>query len=100
MAQQCTWRTFEADQAIISRDADDHNVYLIVSGRVRALFERHELEVEDDPPIPVPAFRCRWCGFPAVTDTPDDIPDHSCSGPPARTTARNVPPPPFSHAQP
>lgn len=35
LAQQCTWRTFEADQAIISRDADDHNVYLIVSGRVR-----------------------------------------------------------------
>lgn len=69
-----------------------------VSGRMRALFERHELEVGDDPPVTVPAFRCRWCGFTAVTDTPDDIPDHSCSGPQRQTTARNVPPPPFSHA--
>ncbi len=71
-----------------------------VSGRMRALFERHELPVADDPHDTVPAFRCRWCGFTAVTDTPDDIPDHACSGPPAQAAARNVPPPPFSHAGP
>ncbi len=71
-----------------------------VSGRVRVLFERHELEVDDDPPFSVPAFRCRWCGFTVVTDTLDDIPDHSCSGPQPQASARNVPPPPFSHAPP
>ena len=71
-----------------------------VSGRMALLFERHELEVDGDPSFTVPAFRCRWCGFTVVTDTPDDIPDHSCSGPPAQTSARNVPPPPFSHAPP
>jgi hypothetical protein len=71
-----------------------------VSGRVRVLFERHDLAVESDPPATVPAFRCRWCGFTVGTDTADDIPDHACSGPPAQTSVRNVPPPPFSHAPP
>lgn len=36
LARQCVWRTFEPDQPIISRDADDRSVYFIVSGRVRA----------------------------------------------------------------
>jgi len=36
LARQCAWRTFEIDQPIISRDADDRSVYFIVSGRVRA----------------------------------------------------------------
>ena len=71
-----------------------------VSGRVRLLFERHELTLDGDPPVAVPAFRCRWCGFTVVTDTPDDLPDHACSGPPAEAAVRNVPPPPFSHAGP
>lgn len=35
LARQCAWRSVEAGQPIISRDADDRNVYLIVSGRVR-----------------------------------------------------------------
>ena len=71
-----------------------------VSGRMRPLFERHELPLADDPHDTVPAFRCRWCGFTVVTDTPDDIPDHACSGPQPHASARNVPPPPFSHAPP
>jgi CRP-like cAMP-binding protein len=36
LARECTWRRFEPDQYIISRDADDHNAYFIISGRVRA----------------------------------------------------------------
>ena len=35
LAQQCRWRRFEAGQRVISRDAQDKDVYLIVSGRVR-----------------------------------------------------------------
>ncbi len=73
-----------------------------VSGRMRVLFERHEIEVPGDgnePTVSVPAFRCRWCGFTAVTDTSDDIPDHSCSGPVEVTTGRTFPPAPLSHSQ-
>ncbi len=71
-----------------------------VSGRMRVLFQRHEIEVEGDgePAVTVPAYRCRWCGFTAVTDTSDDIPDHACSGPVQKEEARNYPPPPLSHA--
>ena len=36
LARECTWRRFEPDQFIITRDADDHNAYFIISGRVRA----------------------------------------------------------------
>lgn len=55
---------------------------VLVSGTMRMLFERHELEVTDDPPVKVPAFRCRWCGFTVVTDAPGPLPDHDCKGPP------------------
>jgi hypothetical protein len=69
-----------------------------VSGTVRVLFERHELEVPGDPPVKVPAFRCRWCDFTVVTDESSGLPDHACDGPAAREAYRNVPPPPYSHA--
>jgi CRP-like cAMP-binding protein len=35
LARQCRWRRFVADERIISRDAPDNDVYLIISGRVR-----------------------------------------------------------------
>jgi CRP-like cAMP-binding protein len=35
LAQQCRWRRFEAGQRVVSRDAQDHDVYLIVAGKVR-----------------------------------------------------------------
>ncbi len=34
-ARECAWRTFAPEQQIISREADDRDLYLIVSGRVR-----------------------------------------------------------------
>jgi CRP/FNR family transcriptional regulator, cyclic AMP receptor protein len=35
LAQQCRWRRIPAEQRVISRAAQDQDVYLIVSGRVR-----------------------------------------------------------------
>ena len=35
LARQCRWRRFTADQRVVSRDASDNDVYLIVSGQVR-----------------------------------------------------------------
>lgn len=35
LAQQCHWRRFTPGQRVISREAADHDVYLIVAGRVR-----------------------------------------------------------------
>src|SRR3954467_15494461 len=35
LARQCVWRNCEAGKRIISRNADDRDVYLLVSGRVR-----------------------------------------------------------------
>jgi len=35
LAQQCRWRRFASGQRVISRDAPDHDVYLIVGGKVR-----------------------------------------------------------------
>ena len=35
LAQGCQWRRFTAGQRVISRDAQDHDVYLIVAGKVR-----------------------------------------------------------------
>lgn len=35
IARECAWRNYEAGQHIISRDAGDRDVYLIVSGRAR-----------------------------------------------------------------
>jgi CRP-like cAMP-binding protein len=35
IARECAWRNFEPGQRIISRDAPDRDLYLIVSGRVR-----------------------------------------------------------------
>jgi hypothetical protein len=67
-----------------------------VSGRVRVLFERHELTVDDG--LSVPAFRCRWCGFTVVVDTPDELPDHGCTGPEASASYRGMPAPPLSHS--
>jgi CRP/FNR family cyclic AMP-dependent transcriptional regulator len=36
IAGECTWRRYARDQQIVSREANDRDVYLIVSGRVRA----------------------------------------------------------------
>jgi CRP/FNR family transcriptional regulator, cyclic AMP receptor protein len=36
LARQCRWRRYAAGQQVISRDAADSDVYLIVSGQVRA----------------------------------------------------------------
>jgi CRP-like cAMP-binding protein len=35
LARQCRWRRYRADERIISREAPDSDVYLIVGGRVR-----------------------------------------------------------------
>jgi CRP-like cAMP-binding protein len=35
LARQCRWRRFKSEEQIISREAADNDVYLIVSGRVR-----------------------------------------------------------------
>jgi CRP-like cAMP-binding protein len=35
IARECAWRNYEAEQRVISRDAPDRDLYLIVSGRVR-----------------------------------------------------------------
>jgi CRP-like cAMP-binding protein len=35
LARQCRWRRYAADERIISREAPDNDVYLVVSGRVR-----------------------------------------------------------------
>ena len=35
LAQQCRWRRFPVGQRVISREADDHDVYLIIGGKVR-----------------------------------------------------------------
>jgi CRP-like cAMP-binding protein len=35
VARQCRWRRYQPEQRIISREASDNDVYLIVSGRVR-----------------------------------------------------------------
>jgi CRP-like cAMP-binding protein len=35
LARECRWRRYAADERIISREAHDNDVYLIVSGRVR-----------------------------------------------------------------
>jgi CRP-like cAMP-binding protein len=35
LAQECRWRRVLAGQRVISRDAQDHDVYLIVGGKVR-----------------------------------------------------------------
>src|SRR4051812_40660925 len=35
LAQKCRWRRFKPDQRVISREAADTDVYLIISGRVR-----------------------------------------------------------------
>jgi hypothetical protein len=68
-----------------------------VSGRMHVLFERHEVSVGGEDADTVPAFSCRWCGFTVVTDTPDDLPDHTCSGPRHEPTFRGEPPPAMSH---
>ncbi len=70
-----------------------------VSGRMRMLFERHDLAVEGDPPLSVPAFRCRWCGFTVVVDVADELPDHSCTGPAPKAGYRGLPAPPMSHSR-
>src|SRR5919106_1370412 len=35
IARECVWRNFEAGKRIISRNAGDRDVYLLVSGKVR-----------------------------------------------------------------
>ena len=35
LARQCVWRNYQAGKRIISRNADDRDVYMLVSGRVR-----------------------------------------------------------------
>ncbi len=59
------------------------NVY--VSGRMRILFDLREVPVaDDDPDLTVRSYVCKWCGWTAYVDDPSLIPDHECSGPPAR----------------
>jgi len=36
LAEPCTWRRFEAGQRVLSKDARDRDVYLVISGSVRA----------------------------------------------------------------
>jgi CRP-like cAMP-binding protein len=36
LAQQCRWRRFTGGQRVVSREAQDRDVYLIIAGRVRA----------------------------------------------------------------
>jgi CRP/FNR family transcriptional regulator, cyclic AMP receptor protein len=36
LAQQCRWRRFTNGQRVVSREAQDRDVYLIIAGRVRA----------------------------------------------------------------
>jgi CRP-like cAMP-binding protein len=36
LAQQCRWRRFTHGQRVVSREAQDRDVYLIIAGRVRA----------------------------------------------------------------
>jgi|RhiMethySRZTD1v2_1073278.scaffolds.fasta_scaffold74447_3 CRP-like cAMP-binding protein len=36
LAQQCRWRRFTDGQRVVSREAQDRDVYLIIAGRVRA----------------------------------------------------------------
>ncbi len=68
-----------------------------VSGRVRLLFDREEIPVDGDPNVTVAAFRCRWCGFTVVADSPDDLPDHGCSGPSPEPRFRGAAVPAMSH---
>ena len=35
LAQQCRWRRFTHGQRVVSREAPDRDVYLIIAGRVR-----------------------------------------------------------------
>jgi CRP-like cAMP-binding protein len=35
LARECAWRRYAAEQRIISRDAPDRDVYLLIAGRVR-----------------------------------------------------------------
>lgn len=35
LAQQCRWRHCSAGQRIVARDSEDHDIYMIVSGKVR-----------------------------------------------------------------
>ncbi len=69
-----------------------------VSGKVRLLFDRQELMVDDDPAVTVAAFRCRWCGFTVVADAPDDLPDHGCCGPSPEPRFRGAAVPPLTHS--
>jgi CRP-like cAMP-binding protein len=41
LARQCVWRHYEAGKRIISRDAADRDVYLLVAGRVRITTYSH-----------------------------------------------------------
>ncbi len=69
-----------------------------VSGKMRLLFDRQEIPVDPaDPNVTVAAFRCRWCGFTVVTDAPDDLPDHGCSGPSPEPRFRGAAVPAMSH---
>jgi CRP-like cAMP-binding protein len=45
LARQCVWRNYEAGKRIISRNADDRDVYLLVSGRVRITPTRRAAQV-------------------------------------------------------
>jgi hypothetical protein len=55
----------------------------VVSGRMRVLFDRREIAVDESGDIRVDSFVCKWCGFTAVVDDPALIPDHECHGPAA-----------------
>src|SRR5690242_15116664 len=41
LARQCIWRNYEAGKRIISRNAQDRDVYFLVSGKVRITTYSH-----------------------------------------------------------
>ncbi len=57
---------------------------VFVSGRMRVLFDRREVPLDDEGDETVASFVCKWCGFTAFVDDPSLIPDHECYGPRGR----------------
>jgi CRP-like cAMP-binding protein len=52
LARECSWRTFDPEQTIIARDADDRNVYFIISGRVQVtMYSRRGRQVTFDDQV-------------------------------------------------
>ncbi len=54
---------------------------IFVSGRMRVLFDVHEVVLDEEGDVRINTYTCKWCGFTAVVDDPALLPDHECSGP-------------------